>query len=241
LGYLLEHYGLANDEQLQPLRKKLTATYQRLDPVLPDEGHFLARWRLRLNVPGRTRCGEVWLMIPQRDLSRIANSLVTAGRRRIPDAVIERDYVLAWFLVGLAGHELRNTLAFKGGTALRRCWFTGYRFSEDLDFTLTRPMSLGEIRAELDGVFAAVEMASGIRMAFDREDRHNHQNSYTFYLSYQGPLPSANDVKVDITISEALAFPLQDRQFSARTRNSATFRMGLQCERMPWKRSLLRN
>ena len=48
---------------------------------------------------------------------------MTAGGRRIPEAVIERDYVLAWFLTGLAGQPLRDVLAFKGGTALRRCWF----------------------------------------------------------------------------------------------------------------------
>jgi uncharacterized protein len=42
--------------------------------------------------------------------------LMTAGGRRIPEAVIERDYVLAWLLNGLAGHPLRDVLAFKGGT-----------------------------------------------------------------------------------------------------------------------------
>ena len=78
-------------------------------------------------------------MIPQRNISLIANTLRTAGGRRVPEAVIERDYVLAWFLTGPAGHALRNVLAFKGGTALRRCWFPDYRFSEDLDFTLTEP------------------------------------------------------------------------------------------------------
>ena len=62
-------------------------------------------------------------MILQRNISSISNSLATAGGRRIPEAVIERDYVLAWFLTGLAGHPLRDELAFKGGTALRRCWF----------------------------------------------------------------------------------------------------------------------
>ena len=40
---------------------------------------------------------------------------------------------------------------------------------------------------------------------------HGHQNSHTFFLRYQGPLPAANDVKVDITINEVLCFPLQDR------------------------------
>jgi predicted transcriptional regulator of viral defense system len=50
LGYLLEHYGLANASALEPLHSMLTATYQRLDPLLPAKGVFLSRWRLQLNV-----------------------------------------------------------------------------------------------------------------------------------------------------------------------------------------------
>ena len=150
-------------------------------------------------------------MIPQRNISMISNTLMTAGGRRIPEAAIERDYVLAWFLTGLAGHPLREVLAFKGGTALRRCWFEDYRFSEDLDFTLIRPITFDEILAGFTEIYAAVEAACGLRITFDREDRHGHQNSRTFYLRYQGPLPAANDVKVDITINEVLCFPLRDR------------------------------
>jgi len=144
-------------------------------------------------------------MIPQRNISLISNTLASAGGRRIPEAVIERDWVLAWFLTGPAGHPLREVLAFKGGTALRRCRIEGYRFSEDLAFTLTRPMTLENILAGLGEFFAAVEAACGLRIAFEREDRHSHQNSHTFYLRYQGPLPAANDVKVDITINEVPA------------------------------------
>ncbi|NQW84762.1 MAG: transcriptional regulator [Alcaligenaceae bacterium] len=50
LGYLLEHFGLADAAALDPLHAMLTATYQRLDPLLPAEGTFLSRWRLQLNV-----------------------------------------------------------------------------------------------------------------------------------------------------------------------------------------------
>ncbi len=46
----LEYYGLADASVLESLRGMLTATYQRLDPLLPAEGVFLSRWRLRLNV-----------------------------------------------------------------------------------------------------------------------------------------------------------------------------------------------
>ena len=93
---------------------------------------------------------------------------------------------------------------------MRHRWFEDYRFSEDLDFTQTRSITPEDILAALGAIFAAVEAACGLRIAFDREDRHGHQNSHTFYLRYQGPLPAANDVKVDITINEVLCFPLQD-------------------------------
>ena len=50
LGYLMEAYGVGAPAELARLRATLTSTYSLLDPVLPPEGRFLARWRLRLNV-----------------------------------------------------------------------------------------------------------------------------------------------------------------------------------------------
>ena len=50
LGFLLETYELADAQELEPLRQKLTATYVRLDPLLPAEGKCLRRWRVQLNV-----------------------------------------------------------------------------------------------------------------------------------------------------------------------------------------------
>lgn len=50
LGYLMEVCGLGTPADLERLRKKVTAAYALLDPVLPPEGMFLARWRIRLNV-----------------------------------------------------------------------------------------------------------------------------------------------------------------------------------------------
>jgi predicted transcriptional regulator of viral defense system len=50
LGYVLELYQLAPEQDVRRLRSALTATYSLLDPVMPDEGPHTARWRLRLNV-----------------------------------------------------------------------------------------------------------------------------------------------------------------------------------------------
>jgi len=50
LGFLLETFEVNAPRELKRLQEQLTATYAILDPLLPDEGTFMARWRLRLNV-----------------------------------------------------------------------------------------------------------------------------------------------------------------------------------------------
>jgi len=50
LGFLLELFEMEASRELERLRERLTMTYSILDPILPAEGKFLARWRLRLNV-----------------------------------------------------------------------------------------------------------------------------------------------------------------------------------------------
>lgn len=55
---------------------------------------------------------------------------------QMPWEVLERDYLLSWILAALGRvTALEDTLVFKGGTALKKCYFGDYRFSEDLDFS----------------------------------------------------------------------------------------------------------
>jgi len=149
-------------------------------------------------------------MIPQRNLSRLSNRLAREGGRRIPEAVLERDYCLSWFLVGLSKTSLTDLLAFKGGTAIKRCYVPDYRFSEDLDFTMRGDVSFEKIQERLALIFEYVVRDSGIKLQFSRQDRHPHENSHTFYLGYEGPLPgaAAKEAKVDITIQEKIVFPV---------------------------------
>ena len=143
----------------------------------------------------------------------MANRLAGKGKRRIPEAVLELDYCLAWFLIGLSRSSLDEDLIFKGGTALKRCYFHDYRFSEDLDFTLARDVSFADILSGLEDVYKQVRKESGVMFSFHAEDRNKHHNSHTFYLAYEGPLPAASrkTVKVDITIKEKLALPVEKR------------------------------
>jgi hypothetical protein len=47
-------------------------------------------------------------MTPQRNLSLLSNRPYKEhGDRRMPEAVLERDYCLAWFLIGLSQSKLK--------------------------------------------------------------------------------------------------------------------------------------
>jgi predicted transcriptional regulator of viral defense system len=50
LGYLLDLYKLGTPALIDALQAMVGASYARLDPLLPESGPYLARWRLRLNL-----------------------------------------------------------------------------------------------------------------------------------------------------------------------------------------------
>ena len=54
LGYLLELYQLGTSILIDELQEMVGPNYASLDPLLPDEGTSLVRWRLRLNLETET-------------------------------------------------------------------------------------------------------------------------------------------------------------------------------------------
>ena len=69
-------------------------------------------------------------MIPSREV------LALRDEWRLRTDVIEKDWALGWMLAGIAAQPALASWVFKGGTALRKCYYETYRFSEDLDFTV---------------------------------------------------------------------------------------------------------
>ena len=66
-------------------------------------------------------------------------------RLNVSWTVLEQDYILDWMLWGIASvSELKGSLVFKGGTALKKVYFDDYRFSEDLDFTAKSNAPVGQ-------------------------------------------------------------------------------------------------
>lgn len=87
-------------------------------------------------------------MIPPAEINRLAHRL------GLGDKTVEKDYVLTWTLLAIAHSPLRDRLAFKGGTALKKVYVPDYRFSEDLDFTLLDDISSEDLVAEIEPLFA---------------------------------------------------------------------------------------
>lgn len=78
---------------------------------------------------------------------RIAEATRATGK---PRYVVEKDYALSYLLAGISAvNLLRDTLVFKGGTCLRKAYFPGYRFSEDLDFTAHTPLPCADLLVAL--------------------------------------------------------------------------------------------
>jgi len=129
--------------------------------------------------------------------------------------VVEKDYTLGWLLAGINHHpDLRDTWTFKGGTCLKKCYFETYRFSEDLDFTVTEPDHINE--QFLTGVFNQIADwvydNTGIEVPKDQLRFEIFTNprgipSCQGRVAYRGPLQNRGDlprIKLDLTNDELL-------------------------------------
>lgn len=131
--------------------------------------------------------------------------------------VIEKDYVLGWLLAGIAQHPaLATTWIFKGGTCLRKCYYETFRFSEDLDFTVTEggPSEPASLLRIFEEVADWIRDTSGLDLSLSERafiTRVNKRGRATALgrIAYRGPNPPPQlpKVKLDITADEVLVRP----------------------------------
>lgn len=148
-------------------------------------------------------------MIPQAEISKLA------FRQGMSDKVIEKDYVITWILLVLANSDFKDSLAFKGGTALKKIYFPDYRYSEDLDFTLTKQLSNDQLLQLLNEVLARLAKEQRFQFALPEEKIEKRADSLTAYINYVGPLQArlnSRNIKVDFTLSEKLIFPIESKE-----------------------------
>ena len=133
--------------------------------------------------------------------------------------VVEKDYVLGWLLAAInANKTLAPVWVFKGGTCLKKCYFETYRFSEDLDFTLTDDSHLDEefLLGQFEQISEWIYEQSGIIIPADRQIFDIYDNprggrsceGKVYYESYFVPgkkhIPK---IKCDLTADEVLVLP----------------------------------
>jgi len=132
-------------------------------------------------------------VIPLAELKRLA------ARNRVPLGTVEKDYCLCWFLYGVS--QTRQNLIFKGGTALRKIYFPGWRFSEDLDFSARETMNRKEIKSLLESIN---EKASKSGIVFEIKSIHVNPEYCMGKVHYTGPLQTKNSFKLDVSMNEFL-------------------------------------
>jgi predicted nucleotidyltransferase component of viral defense system len=136
--------------------------------------------------------------------------------------IVEKDYVLGWLLRGIYSQEaLAPAWAFKGGTCLKKCYFETYRFSEDLDFTLSDVSHLdadflkrafSEVSDKLYEDVGLQIPAEQLRFDVYRNSRGGLSCEGRLY--YEGPLQRARSlprIKLDLTVDEVLVLPAVNR------------------------------
>ncbi len=148
-------------------------------------------------------------MIPKKEI------LSKAEKLNIPISTIEKDYVISWVLAGIYHHpSFKKSWIFKGGTCLKKCYFGNYRFSEDLDFTISDPhiLHLVSLKNAFMDIAEYIEEKSGIKIIrstirFESYQNLNGKISFQGKLNYRGPLqPHTNfpKIKIDLTAEEVL-------------------------------------
>lgn len=143
-------------------------------------------------------------------------------RLGLPWEVLERDYLLSWILAGIGRVDpLQETLVFKGGTALKKCYFGDYRFSEDLDFSALAGVPTGEAmeRAvrEVCGVaskmldeFAPVEIACE---RYTEKDPHpGGQEAFTIRARFPWQRQPQTRVMIETAVDERILKPVGRRK-----------------------------
>jgi len=137
--------------------------------------------------------------------------------------IIEKNYVLSWLLDGIFRHNaLRNAWIFKGGTCIKKCYFETYRFSEDLDFTLTNTnhLKIDFLNSVFIDICIWIEKKTGITFPkqADFEVHPNNPLSCTGKITYLGPVSPRNSsvglptIKLDLTADEFIVLPPIQKQ-----------------------------
>lgn len=141
-------------------------------------------------------------MIPQVEIREKA---VAEG---VPETTIIKDYALSWLLKSI--NDLSNSFILKGGTGIRKAFIEGYRFSLDLDFTLTRSIEFEMVLRESSQL---AKRESGIDFSDDVEIK-DVKSGFEAKIPFRLYYPIQMKIKIDITTpeNEIIVLPIKSRR-----------------------------
>ncbi|MFQ5670993.1 MAG: nucleotidyl transferase AbiEii/AbiGii toxin family protein [Acidobacteriota bacterium] len=117
--------------------------------------------------------------------------------------------------------SLRETLVFKGGTALKKCYFGDYRFSEDLDFSGLEGVPTGETmeRAVREACSAASKLLdeyAPVEIACERyTEKGPHpggQEAFTIHARLPWQKQPQTRVMIETAVDEKILKPSPNRK-----------------------------
>ena len=136
--------------------------------------------------------------------------------------IIELDYALSWILIAITKHnKLANRLVFKGGTALKKCYFgKNYRFSQDLDFTDLEKEKTNEldqfIYEIVDFATKAVKEYGDLQFKIQgykgKGPHPTGQKAYIIRVKYPWHREPLTKIKLEITRDEEILKPINKMQ-----------------------------
>jgi len=142
-----------------------------------------------------------------------------AGHSGIHYGVLELDYCLGWMLYGISRERrLYDGLVFKGGTALKKCYFPEFRFSRDLDYTCRKELPPTELEVLIRNACRNGAHMSGIEFSlveFKQLRSVKGEEAFNAKIEYRGPsLPRGMlpRIQLDLTYYEDVVLAPQERR-----------------------------
>ena len=176
-------------------------------------------------------------MILQREITKLAE------QQGVAKTTIDKDWALGHFVDAIFSVPVcREQLVFKGGTCLKKCYFPDYRFSEDLDFTVTHP----DFRLDeklLGQITQIVTERTDMPLHLQQSKELKHQERPTGFAAVvkfwgadhprnQPPPPPhrwRTSIKIEIISYETMVFPTEE----GKVHHAYSDTLSLAAERVP--------
>ncbi len=117
--------------------------------------------------------------------------------------VFEKDYILSCVLSSLpATSHVGENFVFKGGTALRKVYFSDWRYSEDLDFSVLPDFDSSRLKELVELWLSNVSKEHEFQIRI--RDYHKTNGSARMRAQFVGPLGYPNQILLDVTLEEPI-------------------------------------